>query len=206
MKPLFHHLCPCNDRMAAYPEPRPEQKNNKPSNSEIDAYYLMLEEWQSSLTGYMKEPGFEEGDIAHPFSDEIGFEVEYVDDVILRVKETKEFKEWANKWKPVISNEFLIEDCSHYHEGQKLARDRCRFVRAYCPQCKNELGYENKAYLCYNCERVSEIIEWQEVKEPAHQIESLTRKNTWEQNPEWEKFLQETTSGTILIEEIKINH
>ena len=72
----------------------------------------------------------------------------------------------------------LKKDATHFHPGQQV----------------ESFKYVKRVRL--------ETFKWQEVEQPEHQIESITRKNTWETNPKYTQFQEELKSGVILLEVI----
>lgn len=131
-----YHLHSYNGRMAAFGEPKPELKEVfDPDNKIIipkwpHKYNKVFNEWQESFSGYMKEPEFKVGDVVYCWIDGCfvtgKIKAIHGDGIYMNITNGIDLPMAAKKKR----------DCSHYHEGQQLPREGCRFVmKEICEDC-----------------------------------------------------------------------
>ncbi len=152
-------------------------REKKPDRNKKKLIFWTFEisEWEEkSRIGYIKEP-------------------EWIDNNKVYVKNSGKSSEIPiTYFASLYTEDFTKENLSHYYEGQQV--ESFKYVRK---ELKKEVEEDTGTSFV-----IKYTEQWQEVEQPEHQIESITRKNTWETNPKYTQFQEELKSGVILLEVI----
>jgi len=178
-----------------YTTEKPENLNvatdeKLPSNAIIN---IEMNIWLASHLAYLQELEFKEWDKVNLFQDKTEFIVDLVNinSGILIVKKTKTFNDWAKLWKPVIGNEFLLEDCSHYYPGQEIKASKVSYVREVCKWKKYEV---EPIWIKWNITKIR-FLKLTNLREDIHvKKEELTTE--WQPSPEPEKRIDDRNRET----------
>ena len=180
-------------KWALYREKKPDKKDltyKKDVFYERD-YNDVLKWWQEkSFIAYLKEPEWKVGETIYRLTD-----LMQGGKVVLKAGQKCTFKYIDVIGKINIkecSGSLMPSEFSHYYEGQQV--ESFKYVKLL--ETPSKYLYHGNWYPATGWE-------WRAgAEEPDHQIESLTRKNTWETNPKYTQFQKELKSGGIQLEVI----